>query len=212
MRRKRPRSSKVLFSLSVLLAVVATMVLRGHLVRLEAGAAAAGPGEPIVVAEVGLPRGAVLEASALSLRSMPEGYRPPGALTSVAQAAGRRLAADVVAGEPLTAARLADDGGPVAALTPPGLRAVAVPIAAPAGMLAAGDRVDVLATFAGGQPHTETVIEGAEIVSILAGGSDAFDGVTSVVLLVSPEDAERLAYAHSFAELSVAVTPAEDLS
>jgi pilus assembly protein CpaB len=211
MRRKRPRSSKVLFFLSVLLAVVATIVLRGHLVRLEASAAAAGPGEPVIVAKVGLARGAVLDASALSVRSMPEGYRPPGALTSIAQAAGRRLSADVVAGEPLTAARLATDGGPVAAMVPLGLRAVPVPLAAPAGMLAAGDRVDVIATFAGGQPHAETVISRAEVVSILAGGSDAFEGVTSVVLLVSPEDAERLAYARSFAELSVAVTSPEDL-
>jgi Flp pilus assembly protein CpaB len=211
MRRKRPRSSKVLFFLSVLLAAIATIVLRGHLVRLEATTAAAGPGGPIVVADASMARGAVLDASSLSVRDMPESYRPPGALSSITQALGRRLAADVVAGEPLTAARLSSGGGPVAALVPLGLRAVPIPIAAPVGMLAAGDRVDVLATFAGGQPHTETVVGEAEVVSILAGGSDAFEGVTSVVLLVSPEDAERLAYARSFAELSVAVVSSEDL-
>jgi pilus assembly protein CpaB len=211
MRRKRPRSSKVLFFLSVLLAVLATIVLRGHLVRLEARAAAPGPGGPIVVADTSLARGAVLDRASLSVRNVPEAYRPPGALTSIAQAVGRRLTADVVAGEPLTAARLSGDGGPVAALVPLGLRAVPIPITAPVGMLAAGDRVDVLATFAGGQPHTETVVGGAEVVSILPGGSDAFEGITSVALLVSPEDAERLAYARSFAELSIAVVSAETL-
>jgi pilus assembly protein CpaB len=204
MRRKRPRSSKVLFFLSLVLAASATVVLRGHLVRLEARASAAGPGEPVVVTRVDLSRGAVLEPDDLETRSIPSGYRPAGALQSVSDAVGRRLAADVVAGEALTTARIADGGGPVASLVPLGLRAVPVPVAAPAGMFAAGDRVDVLATFAGGQPHTETVVEEAEVVSIL-GGPDAFEGVTSLVLLVSPEDAERLAYARTFAELAVSV-------
>lgn len=206
MRRKRPRSSKVLFGLSLILAAGATLLLRGHLVRLEARTAAAGPGVPVVVTEIGLARGTVLEATALSVGSMPDAYRPPGALTSIAQAVGRMLAADVVAGEALTATRLAAVGGPVAALVPPGLRAVPVPVAAPPGLLAPGDRVDVLATFGAGQPHTEIVVESAEVLSLLGGGADAFEGVTSVVLLVSQETAERLAYARSFAELSVAVT------
>lgn len=211
MRRKRPRSSKVLFFLSVVLAAGATLLLRGHLVRLEARAAAAGPGVPVVVAEVALARGTALEATAISVRSMPDEYRPPGALTSVAQAVGRMLAADVVAGEALTTTRLAAGGGPVAALIPPGLRAVPVPVAAPPGLLAPGDRVDVLATYGAGQPHTEIVVEAAEVLSLLGGGADAFESVTSVVLLVSQEAAERLAYARSFAELSVAVTSPQEI-
>lgn len=210
MRRKRPRSSKVLFFLSIVLAVTSTVVLRGHLLRLEARASAAGPGGPVVVAGSDLARGTVLDATTLSIRAMPEDYRPPGALTSLAEAVGRRLAADVVAGEALTATRLAAGGGPVAAMVPFGLRAAPVAVAAPTGLLAAGDHVDVLATFAGGQPHTETVVDRAEVVSILGGGPDAFEGITSVVLLVTPEDAERLAYARTFAELSVSVASAEE--
>ena len=209
MRRKRPRSSKVLFFLSLVLATTATVILRGHLVRLETRAAAAGPGEPVVVVESSLARGSVLGPDDLRVLSMPERYRPPGALAGVSDALGRRLAADVVAGEALTAARIAGGGGPVASLVPPGLRAVPVPLAAPAGMLAAGDLVDVLATFAGGQPHTERVLEEAEIVSILGTASDSFEGVTTIVILVSPEDAERLAYARTFAELSFSVGSAD---
>ena len=210
MRRKRPRSSKVLFFLSLVIAIGATLVLRGHLLRLEARAAAAGPGTPTVVAAVDLPRGSTVEAGDVSVRFMPVAHRPPGALASVEQAAGRMLAADVVAGEPVTAARLATRGGPVAAMVPPGLRAVPVPAAFPAGLLAPGDRVDVLATFAAGQPHTEAVVEGAEVLSILGPEDTAFEGVTNVVLIVSPDAAERLAYARSFAELSISVTPSEE--
>ncbi len=212
MRRKRPRSSKVLFALSLLLAAGATLLLRGHLLRLEASAQAAGPGGPIVVVETDLARGTVLEPSSLSERSVPDSYRPPGALTSLDQATGRQLAADVVAGEPLTETRLSGDGGPMAVMVPPGLRAVPVAVTAPPGLLASGDRVDVLATFAAGQPHTETVVSGAEVLSILGGGSDGLDGVATLVLLVSPDAAETLAYARSFAELSISVTSAEEIA
>ena len=195
--------------MSVLLAVGATLFLRGHLLRLETAARAAGPGEPVVVAEADLPRGAVVETSSLSVRSMPVTYRPPGALSSIEEAAGRTLAADVVAGEPLTEARLAGDGGPVAAMIPPGLRAAPVAVSSPPGLLAPGDRVDVLATFAAGQPHTETIVSAAEVLSILGGGGGAFEGASTLVLLVSADAAESLAYARTFAELSVTVTSPE---
>jgi len=116
------------------------------------------------------------------------------------------LAADVSAGEALTAPRLAARGGPVAAMVPAGLRAVPVPVAFPSGVLASGDRVDVLATFAAGQPHTEVVVTEAEVLSILS-AEGTLDGTTHLILVVTPGDAERLAYARSFAELSIAVTP-----
>jgi hypothetical protein len=67
----------------------------------------------------------------------------------------------------------------------------------------------VLATFAAGQPHTETLVEGAEVLSILAPEAGTFEGVTNIVLVVSPDIAERLAYARSFAELSISVTPGD---
>jgi Flp pilus assembly protein CpaB len=210
MRRKRSRASKVLFFLALVLAGGATLLLRGHLVRLEARAAAAGPGEPVIVAATDLDRGTVLAAGMLTVRSIPGAYWPPGALTSISEAVGRMLTADVAAGEALTTSRLAGDGGPVAALVPPGLRAVPVPVAVPPGLLAPGDRVDVLATFGAGQPHTEIVVESAEVLSLLESGGGVFEGAASVVLLVSQDSAKRLAYARSFADLSLAVASPEE--
>lgn len=210
MRRKRPFSSKVLFALSVLLAVGATFLLRDHLARLEAEAAAAGPGAQVVVAESDLPRGTVVDTSALATARIPERYLPPGAISSVEEVAGSMLAADVAAGEIVTSARLASSGGPTAAMVPPGLRAAPVQVSVPPGLLAAGDRVDVLATFAAGQPRTETVVAGAEVLSILAGGLQELESAATLVLLVSPDAAEQLAYARAFADISVVVTSAEE--
>jgi Flp pilus assembly protein CpaB len=211
MRRTRPRSSRMLMVLSVVLGVLTTMALRGHLARLEAAAAAAGPGEPTVVAAAGLDRGTVLGPGMLESQRIPARYRPPGALSRPAEALGRTLAADVAAGEAITTSRLAPSGGPVASLVPPGLRAVPVASAIPEGTVVPGDRVDVLATFATGQAHTETVVSGAEVLMVLPGsGGDELAPGTTVVLLVGPEVAEQLAFARTFADLALAIAPSEE--
>ena len=48
----------------------------------------------------------------------------------------------------------------MASLVPRGLRAFAVPTSLPRGAAVPGDRVDILATYASGQPHSEMVVEG----------------------------------------------------
>ena len=101
----------------------------------------------------------------------------------------------------------------MAALVPSGLRAFVVPAGVPAGVVRAGDRVDVLATFGGPHPYTDTVGTGLEVLSVVEDGGGAVEAGgsagPSLVLLVSPETAERLAHASAFAQLSITVAPAE---
>lgn len=212
MRRTRPRVSRVLLVLSVALAAAATLVVQARLARLEARARAVGSGRSVVVAATDLPRGTVLEPAMLALRRVPARFLPTGALASPDGAVGRTLAADVAADEPLTDLRLAPAGGPVAALIPTGLRAIPIPAALPASAVRAGDRVDVLATFATGGAHTETVVPGAEVVSVLPAGSaeTGEQSTVTLILLVGPESAEALAFARTFADLSVALVSPED--
>jgi hypothetical protein len=81
--------------------------------------------------------------------------------------------------------------------------------------------VDVLATFGSGQPYTETVVEGVEVLFVLTeapGSSDGGLGLdleaagassgTTLILLVAPEQQEELAFARAFASLEVAIAPA----
>jgi pilus assembly protein CpaB len=212
MRRKWPWSAKLLFLLSIVLALGATLLLRDHLARIEARAASGGPGGPVLVAAIDLRRGDLVSEESVSTVSMPARYTPPGALGASREVVGRKLATGIAAGEPITVTRLAPEGGPVAALVPPGLRAFVVPVAVPPGLVEAGDRVDVLATYAGGEPHTETVVSSAEVLAILDAGRGALDSTSMVVLLVSTDTAERLAYARSFAELTISVTAAQETS
>jgi pilus assembly protein CpaB len=207
MRRTRPRVSRVLFVLSAALAAGATMIVEARLRTLETMAAAAGPRRPVVVAAMDLDRGAVLDSTMVESREAAVRLVPPGALRSTEDVMGRVLGGNVVAGEPLTSARLAPAGGPVAALVPPGLRAIGVPSSLPPSAIRPGDRIEVHATFASGQPHTETVVTGAEVVSVLEAASFGSEtpGGPVLVILVGPETAERLAFARTFADLSVAV-------
>jgi Flp pilus assembly protein CpaB len=147
---------------------------------------------------------------------------------------------DLARGEAVTPTRLARvRAGPVASLIPEGLRAFAVPSSLPAGTVVPGDLVDVLATFSSGQPHTETVVTGVQVLFVLgpsgltatgsggasgAGGAPALPGGIgagpaqdaglaggslpgTLILLVAPEQEQRLAFARAFADLSVAVQP-----
>ena len=77
----------------------------------------------------------------------------------------------------------------------------------PSDVLEPGDRVDVIATFGGPRPYTDTVGSGLEILSVVEQDEETFQagGATgpSLVLLVSPETAEQLAHAAAFGQITV---------
>jgi Flp pilus assembly protein CpaB len=202
MRRRASRASRALLIASFSLALAATFVLRGHLARLEAAAAGAGPPVPVLVAAVTVARGTPIEARAVRVARLPRAAVPPGALASASQAVGRTAASDLLPGEVLTAARLSA-GGPVASLVPPGSRAVAVSVAVPPGAVAPGDRVDVLATYVSADPYTEVVADGVEILRVHPGTEG-----TTLFLAVPPHVAQAVARAATFGQLTVAVVGA----
>ena len=215
LRRRWPLASKILAVLGVLAGALAFVVIRGYQQRVEALHPAVGPLVTVVVAAGDLGRGSLVGDDMLRTASIPEAFVPPGAVRDAAAVTGRVLTADIDAGEILTRSRLAGPRvGPVAALVPEGLRAVVVPSGVPPGTLRAGDRVEVYATYGGGQPHTELVASGVEVVRILTEGSTGggIGGVTptagegvDLVLLVEATTAEQLAYARAFAQLQVAI-------
>jgi pilus assembly protein CpaB len=214
MRRRWPIGSKVLLAIAALAGAAAFVVVDASRGQLRALERVAGAPVPVVVAATHLSRGATLSSSMLRAASVPVAFAPPGAVRDPAAIEGATLLTDVARGEPLTRTRVADDAsGPVAAVVPPGLRAVTVDPGLPPGAVVAGDRVDVLATYGGDRPHTETVASGLEIARVLRadpsatalGGEAASTSTPTLVLLVSPDVAERLAYAKAFADLDVSI-------
>lgn len=219
-RRRLPRSAIAWFAAAGLAAATAALSAQAHLSRLSSGRPDLGPPAVVVVAETDLTRGTTLQTGSVLVAEMPSTLVPPGALTSPQEAAGRALAADIAAGEVLTRTRLAGAGsGPVAALVPPGLRAIALPVGPPAGTVRSGDAVDVLATYGAnaGRPYTETVASSLEVLDVVdgAGAAAPVEGGASgppVIVLADPLTVERLARAAGLAVLTVAIVGDEPLA
>lgn len=218
-RRKLSRSSFVLLSASVATALAAALVMRAYAHRLDVVRPDGGPPIAVVAAVAHVPRGSVLTETVLEVVTLPSRFAPPGAIRDLARATGRIVVADIAAGEVVTQLRLAGSrSGPTASLVGAGMRAVEIPVASAVGVQP-GDLVDVIATFGGGGAHTEVAGEAIEVLAVdRAGGGASFGGTTAptqggigLVLLVSPTDAERLAFASAFATLSVAVRGPDDL-
>jgi len=218
-RRRWSRTSRLTTAASLACAALAGAFAHAY---LSQAARAAGGGLPvsIVVAATPIARGATVLASELRTERMPRRFAPPNPVSSISQAAGRAALASLAPGEVVTDTRLARvRAGPVASLTPEGLRAFAVPVSAPPGLVAPGDHVDVMATYTSGAPHTETVVPDAQVLLVLRGSSGTSDAVipgantggggsgASLVLLVSPDDEGRLAYATALARITIAVVP-----
>jgi len=206
--RRWPMRARALLALSLACGLAAFLLVRAEEARLAGLGPALGNPVPVVVAAEPLHRGEELAPDDLRVELVPSRYAPPGALRSVEGAVGRTLLTDLAPGEPLTATRLAPSGGPVASRVPSGLRAFVVPSGMPAGVFRPGDRVDVLATFGGQRPYTQTVASGLEVLSVLApeaGLAGPAPEGPSLVLLVSPATAERLAHATAFGHLTVTI-------
>jgi pilus assembly protein CpaB len=210
--RRWSRRSKTLLVLAVACGLGAFALVRGYETRLAALRPVAGPAVPVVVAAEPLVRGALLTGEVLTTARVPSAFAPPGGLRSIAEAVGRTLVSDLAEGEAVTATRVGTVGGPVAAQVPSGLRAFVVPSGMPEGSVRAGDRVDVIATFGGQRPYADTVASALEVLSVLdaEGRTTALgtDAGPSLVLLVTPDAAERLAYAKAFADLTVTIASA----
>jgi Flp pilus assembly protein CpaB len=208
-RRKLPRSSKLFGALAIVLGTAAFLTVQAERQRYAALLPAAGPAVPVVVATSPIPRGTTIQAPWLEVREIPEAFAPPGVIGSPDDAVGRILAADVVAGEPITRARLLPTGtGPLAGALPDGWRAYALPAAAPPG-LRAGDRVDVLATYVD-RAYTQPVALGVEVLRVEAANGLDPAAPGSVVVATTPETSLRLATAAATSRLTLAIVGARE--
>ena len=203
--------SKALALLAVAAGIGSFTIVRGYAAELDALRPELGERVAVVVAGRALVRGAVLAGGDVRVERIPSAYAPPGAFGAVGSVVGRTLATDLAAGEAVTRTRVGGGGGPVASLIASGLRAFVVASGLPSGVIEPGDRVDVIATFGGPRPYTDTVGTGLEVLSIVEDDAATFEAGgsagASLVLHVSEETAEQLAHATAFGRITVTVAP-----
>jgi Flp pilus assembly protein CpaB len=213
-RRRPPTSSLVLFGVAACLAAGAVAAVGSYVRRVETTRPDLGPAVPILVASSDLVRGSVISDASAVVTSLPRDLAPPGSFSSSDQILGRTLVADIARGEPFTSTRVSGSGqGPVAALVPDGLRAFVLRSGMPAGSLAPGDVVDVIATYGagGGRPYTDTVATEIEVARVLGeapgglAGSSGADAGVAIVLLTDPLTVEALARASALGVITTSI-------
>jgi len=169
----------------------------------------------MAVASRDLPMGAILQAEDVKLLDWPAEVLPLGFATSAGDLTGRGLITPVQANEPILSTKLAErgSGGGLPILIPEGMRAVSVrvdEVIQVAGFVTAGTRVDVLLTFTLDGP-TQTRIILQNLQALAAGQTIERDlegkplTVGVITLLVTPEQAERLALASSEGRIQLAL-------
>jgi len=167
-------------------------------------------GVPVLVAANDIEVGAKLKASDVSLINVPQSSRPPGAFSSASRALGRGAVLPISKGDFILPNKLAaiDAGAGLPSMIPPGMRAVSVrvnDVVSVAGFVQPGTRVDVLDTSTG---QTITVLQNVAVIAV--GGSllERVAGEQSapvITLLVSPDDAQKLALASQEGRIQLAL-------
>lgn len=171
--------------------------------------ASAKPGNRVLMAARNLERGDLIKDVDIKVAEW-GGALPPGAILKPEDAIGRGVIEPIYMGEPIVESRVAAKGAGagLAAIIPPGMRAVAVrvnDVAGVAGFVTPGMRVDIL--LAGNPPGnsntvgtvTKTLLQNVEVLS--AGQNIQKDNegkpvsVPIVNLLVTPEQAEVMSLA-----------------
>jgi Flp pilus assembly protein CpaB len=185
---------------------ISFVLVRGEVSR--AAASVGAPETPVVVAARSIDAGSTLAVDDLAVRSVPVAVALPATLSAPDAAVGRVAVTPFVTGEPITGTRLAPIGGALASSLPAGSRAVTLGVDAVPEGLAAGDHVDVFATYAGARPYTSTVAEDVRVLAIASEDGGAFavtEEGTKITFIATPEVARTLAGADASAILALAL-------
>jgi pilus assembly protein CpaB len=169
----------------------------------------------IVLAARPVPLGMRVSAADVKLVGWPSDSPLPGAFSRLEDVVGRGIVDAVTENEPLTESKLAprDAGAGLSPAIPPGMRAISVKVnevIGVAGFVVPGARVDVVATVRRPDDAVSRVL--VSNVQVLTAGTryeqekprDAKPIPTTVVtLVVSPEQAEKIALASAEGQLTL---------
>jgi pilus assembly protein CpaB len=203
---RRPVIYAILAGLS---AVLAAIIVFSALRRREAEVQRAMANTvDVVVAAHDLPLGTKFTPDAVRVARWARDSVPPGSFTDPQAVSNAYAKGSFVTGEPIVASKLfmgEKTAGVMPLLIPPGMRAMSVPVdevSDIAGFVLPRTRVDVLATIStanGDIPaFSKIVLQDVEVLAVaqeIEGSKDTPMPVKVVTLLVTPEQAERLALA-----------------
>ena len=201
----------VALALGVVVALFVYKTLQGR------GATNTEPGADVIVAADDIQVGARIEEYDIRGVRYPASALPAGTFSTRGKVMGRGVILPISRGEFILPSKLAPEnaGAGLPSLIPPGMRAVSVrvnEVVSVAGFVGPGTRVDILLTGTpngSSEDQTTTVLQN---VAVIASGhtlerNAAGEAQTTpvITLLVSPDDAERLALASSEGHIQLAL-------
>jgi pilus assembly protein CpaB len=172
--------------------------------------------QPVVLASRDLPLGKVLDETDLIQVEWPAATVPAGFAATTDELVGRSLLANVQANEVILPSKLADVGlYGIVPLIPEGMRALAVKVdevVGVAGFVTPQTRVDVILIMTppgGREPISKVILQNIQALAAGQQIQETEDGtpitVTVVTVLVTPEEAERLALAATEGRIQMAL-------
>jgi pilus assembly protein CpaB len=184
--------------------------------RNFAGSSSNAASVPVLVAANDIDVGAKLAAKDVRVVNLPPTAVPPGAFSSPAKVLNRGAVLPIGKGEFILNGKLAalNAGAGLPSLIPPGMRAVSVrvnDVVSVAGFVQPGTRVDVMATGnqgSNGLAQTITVLQNVAVIAVggsLLERSSGEANAPVITLLVSPDDAQRLALASQEGRIQLAL-------
>jgi pilus assembly protein CpaB len=218
------RRSMMFMMLAGVAALVAALVVYSALKKREREVQEAmAQSVNIVVAAHDLHIGSRLDPTAIRLARWSRDSVPPGAFTDTMAVVGKFVKTPFVENEPIVGDRLftgAKTAGVMPLLIPGGMRAMSVPVdevSDIAGFVLPGSDVDILValqdTSTGGQSFSKIVLQNVEVLAVaqeIEENKDEPKVVKVVTVLVTPEEAERLALASREGTLRLALRNYED--
>ncbi len=213
------RRPMVFVLLAGLAAMLASVMVYSALKRREADVQRAmAHNVQVVVASYDLPLGSRIELGEVKMARWSADSVPEGSYTDPKQVIGSYVKNSLVANEPIVQAKLFTGdktAGVMPLLIPFGMRAVSVPVdevSDIAGFVLPHTRVDVLVAMSGGEgaekAFSKVVLQNIEVLAVAQEVEQKKDEPTVVkvvTLLVSPQEAERLALASHAGSLRLAM-------
>lgn len=186
----------------------------------------------VVIAKKYLPAGTILEASMLDMATIPKAYIQPGALRQKIDAVGQATVAQMAGGEQVLANKISESPPSVSSAVPFGHRAFVLPPEAGtgmAGLIKAGDLVDILATVEGAEGQkdvmqTTTLVQQVKVIAVgsrfrptpvtkKSAPAEEYARATggeAVTVAVTSHEAELLAFAEQRGRLKMVVRSVGD--
>lgn len=169
--------------------------------------------EPVVIADVEIPEGTVIEEQQLNLKLLEKSWRNNHQFTAKQALIGKAVETTIYPGQIIVAQQVAEkgEGSTLAQMIPEDKRAVTIrvnDVIGVAGFLLPGNRVDVLNTISYGKNSANTITVLKDI-KVLAVDQTARTNenrpiiVRAVTLEVSPLEAEKLLSARSKGEIQL---------